>query len=277
MKCYLRFKSNLLLPLIFGLLPSLAFGGLSVTLGWDAVTNVSPAGYKLYFGGASHVYTNSLNAGLVIQKTVSNLVSGATYYFAVTAYDSIGQESSFSTEIAYIVPPSNAPPAVIILQSPVSGATFVNPANIAAMATVVTNNHVVGKVEFFSGTNCFGQGLGTPFCLTWTNVSTGTYSIVARLTYDGSVTMDSAPAMVVVADARPAPPVIRLTRSTTNTSILSGTGSVGQVYEVQASQDLAQWSVLGSVTNNGSGSFVYADGASVSLPKRFYRLRVVGP
>jgi len=76
----------------------------SVTLGWDPVGGVS--GYKLYQGGASRVYTNSVNLGNVTQGTVSSLIGGSTYYFAVTAYDSSGVESVYSSEISYTVPAS---------------------------------------------------------------------------------------------------------------------------------------------------------------------------
>src|SRR5690242_15877873 len=60
----------------------------SVTLGWDPVSGVS--GYKVYQGGASHAYTNTVDAGNTTQKTLSPLIAGRTYYFAVTAYGSSG-------------------------------------------------------------------------------------------------------------------------------------------------------------------------------------------
>src|SRR5256885_540638 len=60
----------------------------AVTLAWDPVSGVS--GYKLYQGGASHAYTNSINTGAATQQTVSGLTAGRTYYFAVTAYNSSG-------------------------------------------------------------------------------------------------------------------------------------------------------------------------------------------
>ena len=35
---------------------------------------------------------------------MSNLLNGTTYFFAVTAYDTNGLESDFSTEISYTIP-----------------------------------------------------------------------------------------------------------------------------------------------------------------------------
>jgi hypothetical protein len=40
---------------------------------------------------------------------MTNLVSGVTYFFAVTAYDTNGLESAFSSEISYTVPTSSGP------------------------------------------------------------------------------------------------------------------------------------------------------------------------
>src|ERR1043165_2579289 len=80
----------------------------SVTFIWDPVSGV--AGYKLYQGGASRAYTNSLNSGSVNQATVTGLTPGQTYYFAVTSYSSSGVESDYSAEVAYTVPSGRPPP-----------------------------------------------------------------------------------------------------------------------------------------------------------------------
>src|SRR5262249_1759364 len=49
--------------------------------------------------------------------TISGLAPGATYFFAATAYDSLGVESPFSNEISYLVPTaaSNQPPRLDLL------------------------------------------------------------------------------------------------------------------------------------------------------------------
>lgn len=83
----------------FGAVP-----GQSVSLAWTASGSGTIAGYHLYYGGASQTYTNTLDVGNATSTTVSDLVVGATYYFAVTAYDVVGLESPFSSEISYTVP-----------------------------------------------------------------------------------------------------------------------------------------------------------------------------
>jgi len=83
----------------------------SVTLGWQAPTQNNDgtpitdlAGYKIHYGTSSTTYTQTVslqNAGLT-RYVVDNLPSG-TYYFAITAYNSKGLESSLSGEISTAV------------------------------------------------------------------------------------------------------------------------------------------------------------------------------
>ena len=74
-------------------------------------------GYKIYYGGASRVYTNSVVLGNVTNVTVSALSDGATYYFGATTLDASGNESDFSNEAIYAIPQavSNPPPVVVTL------------------------------------------------------------------------------------------------------------------------------------------------------------------
>ena len=75
-----------------------------LTLAWDASPDVAATGYRVYYGGASGVYTNSATVGNVTNATFSNLPDGATYYFAAVAYTTEGFESDFSNETSYSVP-----------------------------------------------------------------------------------------------------------------------------------------------------------------------------
>jgi hypothetical protein len=72
-------------------------GGL--TLAWSTSTDPAVEGYRVYWGGASGNYTNKLDAGNATQGKLTNLVAGATYYCAVTAYDTNGLESGYSSEV----------------------------------------------------------------------------------------------------------------------------------------------------------------------------------
>ena len=58
----------------------------------------------MYVGTASGVYGAPLEVGLATTYTVTNLLAGRTYYFAVTACNTSGQESGKSNEVMYTVP-----------------------------------------------------------------------------------------------------------------------------------------------------------------------------
>jgi hypothetical protein len=71
---------------------------------WEASPDSSVICYNVYYGGQSRAYTNAIAVSGSQEATVSGLVMGATYYFAVTALDALGDESEFSNEAVFTVP-----------------------------------------------------------------------------------------------------------------------------------------------------------------------------
>lgn len=60
------------------------------------------AGYHVYYGPGSKLYTEMVDVGNTTTYKVSNLVPGK-YYLAVTAYDTAGNETDFSEEVTKTV------------------------------------------------------------------------------------------------------------------------------------------------------------------------------
>jgi hypothetical protein len=107
------FDFDLLKRCFSGLLVMIALGAAaqaqqSLSLAWDASPDPLVVGYRVYIGIASRTYTNSVDAGQATQVTLPGLVCGVTYYFAVTAYDSLGIESDYSGELVWTVPQPSA-------------------------------------------------------------------------------------------------------------------------------------------------------------------------
>jgi fibronectin type 3 domain-containing protein len=71
-----------------------------VILAWDANSESNLAGYKVHYGTQSRVYTNFIDVGKTMIYTVAGLQEGATYYFAVTAYNVSRLESGYSNEVS---------------------------------------------------------------------------------------------------------------------------------------------------------------------------------
>ncbi len=80
----------------------------SAGLAWDAVTVPALSGYRVYFGTAPGTYLQSVGQGTsvgnVTTYTMTGLASGSRYYFAVTAFDTLGIESDYSNEVFKDIP-----------------------------------------------------------------------------------------------------------------------------------------------------------------------------
>ncbi|NNL76885.1 MAG: fibronectin type III domain-containing protein, partial [Desulfobacterales bacterium] len=87
---------------IIGLIPGVSRAA-DITLGWDANTETDLAGYIVYYGTDSGVYSNNIDVGNNTQHTISNLQNGVTYYLAVSAYDFNNSESDYSAEVVYTI------------------------------------------------------------------------------------------------------------------------------------------------------------------------------
>lgn len=89
-----------------GTMPTLS----SITLAWDANSETDLDGYRVYYrkqGQSSYQQPKGL--GIDVDKAsmpeyeVMGLTVGETYYFTVTAYDLMGNESGYATEISAVV------------------------------------------------------------------------------------------------------------------------------------------------------------------------------
>jgi hypothetical protein len=94
----------LFLALLLNPVQALSVPGNVLTLAWDRSTDSSVTGYRIYYGAASRNYTNSIVVGNVTTNAVPGLMSGVTYFFAVTAYNASGLESIFSNETTHTAP-----------------------------------------------------------------------------------------------------------------------------------------------------------------------------
>jgi hypothetical protein len=179
--------------ILFSVQPAIA---ATVTLAWDPNPESDVVGYRLYYGTTSRAYPNVTDVGKVTTSSVSGLVSGTTYFFAVTAYNSAALESAYSAEITYTVPASIAP--TITLTSPANGATYAAPATINLAGNLAMNGHTFTKVQFYSGVNLLSEIMSAPYTMTWNNVNAGSYNLLARLVYDGGSILNSPSVNVMV-------------------------------------------------------------------------------
>lgn len=71
----------------------------TIQIFWDPNQEIDLKGYKIHSGTQSRNYNTVIDVGNVTQHSVASLSTGVKYYFAVTAYDSVGNESDYSMEV----------------------------------------------------------------------------------------------------------------------------------------------------------------------------------
>jgi PKD repeat protein len=117
----------------------------SVNLAWDPVSSPVLAGYLIHYGPAAGTYTTTIDVGNVTARSVADLTEGATYHFAVTAYDASGTQSPFSNDVA----------ATIAYAAPIASFTASTASGIAPLALNFTSTSS-GNIASYAWT--FGDG-----------------------------------------------------------------------------------------------------------------------
>jgi hypothetical protein len=112
-------------------------------------------------------------------------------------------------------------PPFVRITLPIDGAVFPAPANIPICADAGEPGGLIATVEFFAGTNSigittnnpYGAGPMNPFCLVWSNVLAGDYTLTAVATDTNGVTAlsDAVNIKVIGGSTSNLPPVVRIT------------------------------------------------------------------
>ncbi len=122
---------------------------------WNSDVN-QVAGYKVYYGLSTGDYTTTLDVGNTTTSSLQNL-SSPNYYIAVTAYDSSGNQSGFSPELAIDLMTASAgaggtiTPSGNFFQSQGASQTFtITPSAGCQIADVQVDGQSVGQVDSYT-------------------------------------------------------------------------------------------------------------------------------
>lgn len=193
--------------------PPPATAGPSVTLAWNRNPEPDIVSYLIYYGTASRMYPYSTNVGNVTTATVYGLEAGRLWYFAVTAVNSSGLESDFSSEVTSWVSAStsNQPPVVssvpgpTILENGVAGplAFIVGDAETPAASLAVTGSSsnpalVPDAALVFGGSGSNRTVTLRPAANAW-----GTALVTVRVSDGAAVASTSFTVTVVPVNAAP--------------------------------------------------------------------------
>jgi hypothetical protein len=267
-----RFIGLLFLGIIVG--PFSALASANVTLSWNQSSDPIVAGYDIYYGGASGVYTNVIDAGNNTSVTISNLINGATYYFAAATYTAAGAASAQSSEVAYTVPQSTPTlnPIGNQIINATAGAQTVSLAGISTgsaggnqvltvTATSSNTNLVSNPIVNYTGGNSAGS-------LTFSPVAgaSGSASITVTVNNGGAGNNLISRSFVVSVGLV----TEQLRRAPGGQMVLTLTGPVGSNYVIETSTDLVRWTPFSTNTIPPVGSVEIVD-LNPNSPQKFYR------
>lgn len=200
-----------------------------VTLQWDASTDTSVTGYKVNYNADSAATPFSGSGAVqgaspydvkkVTTATLTGLDAGRAYYFAVTAYNAAGTQSSYSN----IVNVAEATAPTVSITAPTTNSTISGTVSVTASAS---DNVGVAKVEFYLNGTLKTSDTSTPYVysLSTASLASGTYTLMAKA-YDaaGNVGQSSTVSVSVVNDTTA--PTVSLT-SPANNATVSGTTTI---------------------------------------------------
>lgn len=103
---YILLTLHLTLALVAGITPAGAATNNvdTVTLGWDPSPESDVAGYQLYFGQSSNVWTHVKNVPVSVTQATVDLPTPGTWFFMVTATNQAGLSSLPSNLVSYTTP-----------------------------------------------------------------------------------------------------------------------------------------------------------------------------
>ena len=274
-----------------GSFTNLTLPALSAGLAWNTNNLVVNGTISV----SNNIYTLTYNAGpngAISGTSTQSLIYGASGT-AVTAMPNIGygfaswSDGNTSNPRTDINVTSNLtltanfaanPAAVVVLNSPTNGAGYTAPAIINLAASVTTNGNIISTVQFVCNTtNLLAQVTNAPYSFVWTNVATGSYSLLARVLFNGTASNDSSPVVISVNNPVPVVPVIAAgtVAFTGGGFTLGGTGGAGHAYVLLGATNLVSpvWTPIATNLADTNGVFQFTDPGATNNLQQFYRLR----
>ncbi len=272
-----KFKQTSGLCLLLGgltaLLPLSGRAVQSVTLAWNPSVSQNVRGYEICYGGACRQYTDQITVSKnSTNATIWGLQGGKTYFFAARAFKTADEQSDYSEELSYTVPPDSAdqPP---LLTSGLSSKPFVTGQNLALSMTAIGTG-VLRYQWNFNGQILPGATNAVLTLINATPDQAGTYSVT--VSDDVGTTNSSAAELTLHVPAASNEVAATLTTVTGLATMNDGSaqyafdvsGIAGDRYVVEASADLQVWT---SVQTN-TAPFTFVDATVKQSGQQFYRV-----
>jgi cellulose 1,4-beta-cellobiosidase len=242
-------------------------GDSIVSLSWNAVPGALSYHLKRSFtnGGPYIVIANLAST----TYTNAGLLNGTTYYYVVSAVNSVGEGPDSSQ--AFATPACPVQPAPSNLSATMINSQIALRWNAAAGASNYTVFHATTPTGSYTAlaTNL----TGTNFTDVASGISAVSYYFVRATSSCGAI-----------ADSSAASAPLRVTNWTVNgfQSIMSGGGGVaGQTFYILASTNItasvSQWPAIGTNFFGPGGSFSFTNTIDPTVPRQFYLIQAPSP
>jgi hypothetical protein len=176
------------------LVAPVGIGNGGVLIEWNANTESDLAGYRVYWGTASGVYTGMVDVGLTQSPAapayvLGSLIPGVLYFFSVTAYDTANNESGFGPETTATPTGERFGTSVLSVQA------VVRPSSIVSLEAVGLPVIVRGQVTVLATGILSGQAFGNQIVTAANDVVLGPVGVLSAETFGLSVVV---PGLVLV-------------------------------------------------------------------------------
>jgi large repetitive protein len=220
----------------------------SLQVTWTADTDSDLAGYKVYWGTASGAYGTPASVTSGTLYDISSVQAGTTYYVAVSAYDTSGNESAKSTQQSITVPASDTtPPTGSITIN--SGAATTSSTSVTLTLSATDNSGTVTGMEFSNDGTTWSSQVAYATSYSWSLSSGfGTKTVYAKFVDPSGNWSSAVTDTINLVDTTPPTGTVIINSgatSTTSTAVtltLSATDNSGTVAGMEFSNDGSTWS-----------------------------------
>jgi hypothetical protein len=180
----------------------------------DYAVNVQTAGaYTVSFRVASLVTTGSIQLRNSAGTTLATLTQGSTGGWQTWVTKSVAATLAAGNQTLRIYysgaglninwiqfAKANTPPTVALTAPANNTSVYVNTA-VTASADATDTDGTVSKVDFYAGTTLIGTATSSPYSISWTPTTIGTFAITAKATDNGGSSTTSTAANLNVTSA----------------------------------------------------------------------------
>jgi probable HAF family extracellular repeat protein len=171
---------------------------------------------------------------------------------------------------AYLLTPVR--PLNVAITNPAPNASFQAPATILIGASASDTAGTVTNVQFLANSTVIGNSTSSPYSVTASNFSAGTYTLTAVASDNGGLTATNSISITVTSGSASPVTLLSPTWGGGNFSFSFAT-QVGFTYDAQYATPLVSsnnWTLFSSVP--GNGSVVWVTNSALSDAQRYYRV-----